>query len=55
MVHAVLPGTLHPERIEAILDSLYSVLMARAGRAVIVAAPPAIAHRVDMASRDDFF
>lgn len=54
-VHAVLPGTLHPERVEAILDSLRSVLMARAGRAVIVAAPPEIARQVDMASRHDFF
>ena len=54
-VHAVLPGTLHPERVEAILDSLRNVLMARAGRAVIVAAPPEIARQVDMASRHDFF
>ena len=54
-VHAVLPGTLHPERVEAILDSLRNVLMARAGRAVIVAAPPDIARQVDMASRHDFF
>jgi glycolate oxidase FAD binding subunit len=54
-VHAVLPGTLHPERVEAILDSLRSVLMARAGRAVIVSAPPEIARQVDMASRHDFF
>jgi glycolate oxidase FAD binding subunit len=54
-VHAVLPGTLHPERVEAILESLRHVLMARAGRAVIVAAPPQIAHHVDMASRQDFF
>jgi glycolate oxidase FAD binding subunit len=54
-VHAVLPGTLHPERVEAILDSLRNVLMARAGRAVIVAAPPEIARQVDMAGRHDFF
>ena len=54
-VHAVLSGTLHGERIEAILDSLRNVLMARAGRAVIVAAPPEIARQVDMASRHDFF
>jgi glycolate oxidase FAD binding subunit len=54
-VHAVLPGTLHPERVEAILDSLRNVLMARAGRAVIVAAPPEIARQVDMAGRHDYF
>ena len=54
-VHAVLPGTLHPERVEAIVDSLRNVLMARAGRAVIVAAPPEVARQVDMASRHDFF
>jgi glycolate oxidase FAD binding subunit len=54
-VHAVLPGTLHPERVEAIVDSLRNVLMARAGRAVIVAAPPEVARQVDMASRQDFF
>jgi glycolate oxidase FAD binding subunit len=54
-VHAVLPGTLHPERVEAILDSLRNVLMARAGRAVIVAAPAEVARQVDMASRHDFF
>lgn len=52
-VHAVLPGTLAPERIEAILGSVRHVLMARSGRAVVIAAPPDIARNVDMAGRRD--
>ena len=31
-VHAVLPGTLAPERLEAILETLLHVLLARNGR-----------------------
>jgi glycolate oxidase FAD binding subunit len=54
-VHAVLPGSLAPERVEAILDSLRNVLMARGGRAVIVSAPPEVARHVDMASRAELF
>ena len=54
-VHAVLPGTLPPERVEAILDTVRNVLLARSGRAVIVAAPPEIARYVDMAGRRDLF
>jgi glycolate oxidase FAD binding subunit len=54
-VHAVLPGTLPVERVEAILDTVRNVLMARGGRAVILAAPPEIARSVDMASRHDLF
>lgn len=54
-VHAVLPGTLPPERIEAILGSVRHVLMARSGRAVVIAAPPDIARNVDMAGRRDLF
>jgi glycolate oxidase FAD binding subunit len=54
-VHAVLPGSLAPERVEAILDSLRNVLMARGGRAVIVSAPPDVARQVDMASRGELF
>jgi glycolate oxidase FAD binding subunit len=54
-VHAVLPGTLPPERIEAILDAVRNVLMARSGRAVIIAAPPTVARHVDMAGRRDLF
>jgi glycolate oxidase FAD binding subunit len=54
-VHAVLPGSLAPERVEAILDSLRNVLMARGGRAAIVSAPPEIARHVDMAGRGELF
>jgi len=54
-VHAVLPGTLQPDRIESILDSVRSVLMARSGRAVVIAAPPDIARHIDMAGRNDLF
>jgi glycolate oxidase FAD binding subunit len=54
-VHAVLPGTLPAERIEAILDAVRNVLMARSGRAVIIAAPHDVARQVDMAGRRDLF
>ncbi len=54
-VHAVLPGSLGPDRVEAVMDSLRAVLMARSGRAVIVAAPPDVARHVDMASRRELF
>jgi glycolate oxidase FAD binding subunit len=42
-VHAVLPPGLDPERIETIVDTLRTVLMARGGRVDIVAAPPRLA------------
>jgi len=54
-VHAVLPGTLPPERIEGILDAVRGVLLARGGRCVVVAAPPPISTTVAMASRRDLF
>jgi glycolate oxidase FAD binding subunit len=54
-VHAVLPGTLPPDRIEAILDAVRNVLMARSGRAVIIAAPPDLARQIGMAGRRDLF
>ena len=54
-VHAVLPGAMAPDQVEAVLDTVRSVLMARRGRAVIIAAPPAIARAVDMADRRDLF
>lgn len=54
-VHAVLPGTLPPERVEAILDTVRNVLMARGGRAVVIAAPPQLARHIDMAGRRDLF
>jgi glycolate oxidase FAD binding subunit len=54
-VHAVLPGTLPPHRIESVLESLRHVLMARNGRAVVIAAPPEVAARVEMAAQHDIF
>jgi glycolate oxidase FAD binding subunit len=54
-VHAVLPGKLAPDRVEAVLDTLRSVLMARGGRAVVISAPPEIARSVDMADLRDLF
>jgi glycolate oxidase FAD binding subunit len=54
-VHAVLPGTLPAERVEAILDTVRNVLMARGGRAVAIAAPAEVAGHIDMAGRRDLF
>jgi glycolate oxidase FAD binding subunit len=54
-VYAVLPGTLAPDRLDQILDSLGHVLMARNGRALVIAAPPEVAHRIDMADPRDLF
>ncbi|MBM2617919.1 FAD-binding oxidoreductase [Actinoplanes sp. LDG1-06] len=54
-VHAVLPGSLPPTRITEIVESVRHVLLARNGRAVVVAAPAEVAHEVEMAGRLDFF
>jgi glycolate oxidase FAD binding subunit len=54
-VHAVLPGTLPPERVEGILDAVRGVLLARGGRCVVIAAPPPISTVVAMAGRRDLF
>jgi glycolate oxidase FAD binding subunit len=54
-IHAVLPGSLPVDRVEAILDTVRNVLMARGGRAVIIAAPPDTARYIDMAGRRDLF
>ena len=54
-VHAVLPGTLPPERVESVLDAVRGVLLARGGRCVVVAAPPPISMTVAMAGRRDLF
>jgi glycolate oxidase FAD binding subunit len=54
-VHAVLPGTLPPERVEGILDAVRGVLLARGGQCVVVAAPPPISTVVAMAGRRDLF
>ncbi|MGX6601595.1 FAD-binding oxidoreductase [Micromonosporaceae bacterium Da 78-11] len=53
--HAVLPGTVAPEGLAAILDTMRHVLMARNGRVVIVSAPPELAAHVEMAGRRDLF
>ena len=54
-VHAVLPGTLPPDRVEGILDAVRGVLLARDGRCVVIAAPPPISTVVAMAGRRDLF
>jgi glycolate oxidase FAD binding subunit len=54
-VWAVLPGASPPERVGQVLESVRHVLMARNGRAVIVAAPPHLAGHLDMATRHDLF
>jgi glycolate dehydrogenase FAD-binding subunit len=54
-VHAVLPGTLSPDRLEAILDTMRHVLMARNGRVAVIAAPPELAAHVEMAGRRELF
>jgi glycolate oxidase FAD binding subunit len=54
-VHAVLPGDLAPDRLENVLETLRHVFLARNGRAAVVSAPPAVAARLEMASRRDFF
>jgi glycolate oxidase FAD binding subunit len=54
-VHAVLPGDLAAERLEGVLETLRHIFLARNGRAVVVAAPPAVAAKLEMASRRDLF
>jgi glycolate oxidase FAD binding subunit len=54
-VHAVLPGSLAPERVEGILDAVRGVLLARGGRCVVITAPPPISTVVGMAERRDLF
>lgn len=54
-VHAVLPGSLTPQGVEGVLETVRSVLLARGGRAVIISAPPGIARAVDMADSRDLF
>jgi glycolate oxidase FAD binding subunit len=55
LVHAVLPRTFTAPRVEGILDAIRGVLLARGGRCVVVAAPPAIRGAVDMARREDLY
>lgn len=47
-VHAALPGALPPERVASILTAVRSVLIARRGRCVVVAAPTAVRRAVDL-------
>ncbi|RZU51448.1 glycolate oxidase FAD binding subunit [Krasilnikovia cinnamomea] len=54
-VHAVLPGGTPPERVEAILDAVRGVLLARGGRAVVISAPPPTARVIDVADYHDLF
>ncbi|GIE98159.1 FAD-binding oxidoreductase [Paractinoplanes rishiriensis] len=54
-VHAVLPGTFPPERINQIMETLRHVLMARNGQAVLISAPPTLATEIELAARHDFF
>jgi len=54
-VHAVLPGTLPPDRVERIVESARHVLLARNGRVVVIAAPIALASRIEMAPPHDLF
>jgi len=48
VVFAALPGTTEPARLSTILDSVRSVLAARGGSCVVLAAPPSLAGAVDL-------
>jgi glycolate oxidase FAD binding subunit len=54
-VHAVLPGRLAAGEVTAIVESVRHVLLARNGRAVVLAAPPGLARQLEMAGRHDLF
>lgn len=54
-VHAVLPGTLPPERLHQIVETVRHVLMARSGRAVVIAAPAALTRHLEMAGPHELF
>ncbi|MEU8314907.1 MULTISPECIES: FAD-binding oxidoreductase [unclassified Micromonospora] len=47
-VHAALSGALPPDRVASILTAVRSVLIARRGRCVVVAAPAAVRRGVDL-------
>ncbi|WP_254909732.1 FAD-binding oxidoreductase [Micromonospora sp. NBS 11-29] len=47
-VHAALPGVMPPERVASILGAVRSVLVARQGRCVVVAAPAPVRRAVDL-------
>ncbi|MFC7549213.1 FAD-binding protein [Plantactinospora sp. GCM10030261] len=48
VVHAALPATTPPDRVAGILTAVRAVLLARAGRCVVVAAPPPVRRSVDL-------
>ncbi|PZF93582.1 FAD-binding oxidoreductase, partial [Micromonospora endophytica] len=48
LVHAALPGTMPPDRVAAILVAVRSVLLARQGRCLVLAAPPPVRRAVDL-------
>ena len=54
-IHAVLSGSLGPNRVTEILESLRHVLLARGGQAAIIMAPPEIAEHIEMAGRRELF
>ncbi|MDT4990650.1 MAG: hypothetical protein QOH97_542, partial [Actinoplanes sp.] len=43
------------DRVEGVLDTMRHVLMARAGRVVLISAPPETARVVEMADPHDLF
>ncbi|NLU80160.1 FAD-binding oxidoreductase [Micromonospora sp. HNM0581] len=48
VVHAALPGATAPSRVASILAAVRGVLLARQGRCVVLAAPPAVRRTVDL-------
>ncbi|TDB72863.1 FAD-binding oxidoreductase [Micromonospora sp. KC723] len=48
VVHTALPATMPEDRVAAILAAVRGVLLARRGRCVVVAAPPAVRRAVDV-------
>lgn len=48
VVHAALPGATAPARVATILAGIRGVLLARAGRCLVVAAPPRVREAVDL-------
>ncbi|MEH0937230.1 FAD-binding oxidoreductase [Micromonospora psammae] len=48
VVHAALPGSLPADRVASILAAVRGVLLARRGRCVVVAAPPAVRQAVEL-------
>jgi glycolate oxidase FAD binding subunit len=55
VLHAMLPGTMTPRRVERVLDAVRGVLLARDGRCVALYAPPAVSSEIDLARVEDLF